>query len=66
MIGILLVTVIASSPYDWQMTCEQTLEAIETVKMDPWFAKPENRRHRWKLIEKMKGHGPPNCVPVEV
>ena len=48
------------------MTCEQTLEAIETVKMDPWFAKPENRRHRWKLIEKNEGTRPPNCVPVEV
>ena len=66
MIEILLALIISSSPNDWQMTCEQTLEVIETVKMDPWFAKPENQHHRWKLIEKMKAHGPPNCVPVEI
>ena len=66
MIELALAMIVSTGPYDWQMTCEQTLEAIETVMMDDWFAKPENRRHRWKLIQKMKSHGPPGCVPLEV
>lgn len=66
MIELVLAMVVSTSPYDWQMTCEQTLEAIEVVKEDPFFAKPENRHHRRKLIRKMKLHGPPNCVPLEV
>jgi len=66
MIPIILAILANASPYDWQMTCEQTLEAIETVMMDDWFAKPENRQHRKKLIQKMKAHGPRGCVPLEV
>ena len=66
MISILLAMLANGSPYDWQMTCEQTLEAIQTVMMDEWFARPENRYHRKKLIRKMKSHGPPNCVPLQV
>lgn len=66
MISIVLAMLASAGPYDWQMTCEQTLEAIETVNMDPWFAKPENRRHRRRLIEKMRRHGPPGCVSIKV
>ncbi len=66
MIELALAVIVSTSPYDWQMTCEQTLEAIETVMMDDWFSRPENRRYRWKLIQKMKSHGPPGCVPLEV
>ena len=66
MIELALAMIVSTSPYDWQMTCEQTLEAIENVMMDPFFARPENRHHRRKLIRKMKSHGPPNCVPLEV
>lgn len=66
MIGLALAMLVSTSPYDWQMTCEQTLEAIEVVKEDPFFARPENRYHRKKLIQKMKAHGPQGCVPLEV
>jgi len=66
MIELVLAMVISTSPYDWQMTCEQTLEAIEVVMEDPFFARPENRHHRRKLIQKMKAHGPHGCVPLEV
>ena len=66
MIELVLAMVISTSPYDWQMTCEQTLEAIEVVMEDPFFARPENRQHRRKLIQKMKAHGPQGCVPLEV
>ena len=66
MIELALAMIVSTSPYDWQMTCEQTLEVIETVMMDDWFARPENRHHRKKLIRKMKSHGPPNCVPLQV
>ena len=66
MIEIVLVGLLAGDPYDWQMSCFQTLEAIETVMMDEFFARPENRRARRRLIEKLKRHGPPGCVPVKV
>ena len=66
MIEIVLMGFLAGSPYDWQMTCLQTIEAIETVMMDEWFARPENHRARQRLIQKMRRHGPPDCVPVKV
>lgn len=66
MISILLAVLASGSPYDWQMTCEQTLEAIEVVREDPFFSRPENRGHRLKLIRKMKSHGPRGCVPTTV
>ena len=66
MIEIALVLLAQASPYDWQMTCEQTLEAIEVVKEDPFFSRPENRRHRRNLIRKMRTHGPPGCESATV
>ena len=66
MISIILAILANASRYDWHMTCEQTLEAIEVVKEDPYFSRPENRHHQRKLIQKMKRHGPPNCVPTTV
>ena len=66
MISIILAILANASPYDWQMTCEQTLEAIEVVKEDPFFSRPENRHHQRKLIQKMKAHGPYGCVPTTV
>jgi transcriptional regulator with XRE-family HTH domain len=38
----------------------------ETVMMDEFFARPENRRARRRLIEKLRRHGPSGCVPFEV
>ena len=66
MISILLAMLANGSPYDWQMTCEQTLEAIEVVKEDPFFSRPENRRYRNNLIRKMRRHGPPGCESATV
>lgn len=66
MIELALSMVVSTSPYDWQMSCEQTLEAIEVVKEDPFFSRPENRHHQRKLIQKMKMHGPKGCVPYMV
>ncbi len=66
MIEIALVLLAQASPYDWRMTCEQTLEAIEVVKEDPFFSKPENHRHRRDLIRKMRNHGPPGCTSIKV
>tara|TARA_A100001201_G_scaffold141461_1_gene136974 strand:+ start:63 stop:263 length:201 start_codon:yes stop_codon:yes gene_type:complete len=66
MISIFLAMLASGSPYDWQMTCEQTLEAIEVVREDPFFSKPENHRHRNNLIKKMRRHGPPDCVSATV
>ena len=66
MIEMVLVGLLAGDPYDWQMSCFQTLEAIETVMMDEFFARPENRRARRRLIEKLRRHGPSKCVPFEV
>ena len=66
MIELALAMIVSTSPYDWQMTCEQTLEAIEVVKEDPFFSRPENRHHQRKLIQKMKSHGPQGCVPTTV
>ena len=66
MIEFALSMIISTSPYDWQMTCEQTLEAIEVIKEDPFFSRPENRHHQQKLIQKMKIHGPSGCVTTTV
>ena len=66
MIELALAMIVTTSPYDWQMSCEQTLEAIEVVKEDPFFSRPENLNHQRKLIQKMKDHGPPGCVPTTV
>ena len=66
MIELALAMIVSTSPYDWQMSCEQTLEAIEVVKEDPFFSRPENRHHQRKLIQKMKSHGPQGCVPTTV
>ena len=66
MIEIALVLFAQASPYGWQMTCEQTLEAIEVVKEDPFFSRPENRRHRNNLIRKMRSHGPSGCESATV
>ena len=66
MIELALAMVVSTSPYDWQMSCEQTLEAIEVVKEDPFFSRPENLHHQRKLIQKMKAHGPSGCVPTTV
>ena len=66
MIEFALSMIISTSPYDWQMSCEQTLEAIAVVKEDPFFSRPENRHHQRKLIQKMKNHGPRGCVPTTV
>lgn len=66
MIELALAVMASTSPYDWQMSCEQTLEAIEVVKEDPFFSRPENHHHQRKLIEKMKRHGPSGCVPLTV
>lgn len=66
MIEFALSMIISTSPYDWQMTCEQTLEAIEVIKEDPFFSRPENRHHQRKLIQKMKIHGPSGCVTTTV
>ena len=66
MIELALAMIVSTSPYDWQMSCEQTLEAIEVVKEDPFFSRPENRHHQRKLIQKMKSHGPYGCVPTTV
>ena len=66
MIEFALSMIISTSPYDWQMTCKQTLEALEVIKEDPFFSRPENRHHQRKLIQKMKNHGPRGCVPTTV
>jgi|32_taG_2_1085360.scaffolds.fasta_scaffold01278_16 hypothetical protein len=66
MIEMVLVGLLAGDPYDWQMSCFQTLEAIETVMMDEFFARPENRRARNKLIEKLRRHGPTGCESHKV
>jgi hypothetical protein len=66
MIEFVLATVVSTSPYDWQMSCEQTLEAVQTVLMDEWFAKPENLQDRGQLIKKLRSHGPQGCVPLEL
>jgi len=66
MIEMVLVGLLAGDPYNWQMSCFQTLEAIETVMMDEFFARPENRRARSRLIEKLRRHGPSGCLPVKV
>ena len=66
MIELALAMIVSTSPYDWQMTCEQTLEAIEVIKEDPFFSRPENRHHQRKLIQKMKIHGPSGCVTTTV
>ena len=66
MIELALAMIVSTSPYDWQMSCEQTLEAIEVVKEDPFFSRPEKRHHQRKLIQKMKSHGPQGCVPTTV
>ena len=66
MIEFALSMIISTSPYDWQMTCEQTLEAIEVIKEDPFFSRPENRHHQRKLIQKMRIHGPSGCVTTTV
>ena len=64
MIEMVLGIIISNNPPKWQLSCEQTVETIQTVMMDPWFAKPENRHHRLNLIQKIKRHGPANCIPV--
>ena len=56
----------APGPYQWRMSCEQTLDALATLEGDEWFNRPENKRHKANLRRKLRAHGPSDCVPFLV
>lgn len=54
------------SPYDWQMSCAQVAEALQTLDQDPWFSRSENQQHKANVRRKLIAHGPPHCIPLSV